>query len=393
MVYDDLIEHLAATHEVIEFAYDWRRPVEDEARRLGQVVEAALARRDASGQPVRLLAHSMGGLVARTMQLECPQVWQRLMARDGARLLMLGTPNGGSWAPMQVLSGDDTFGNTLVAFGGLFDDAGTREVMAAMPGFIQLQAALTDPALALDRAATWQQLADDDLRRLRERSRWHHRRAAARRLPLERAAAGRARPRRGAAQAARRAGRGAGRRCAARCCSSSAATASRRPATDSATRASSTSTPPMAATAACRWPARCCPACAPGAAMSRTASCPTHRRRLRRLCRVAGQRRHAAPAAPGADRRRHARRPGAATERRCWCRTGRRAAGATRRRRRCPASSMRAAARPGPRVPAPAPAWLGVRAQRQPEVRQRAADGRPLRVGAAQRYRSTWSTG
>jgi CHAT domain-containing protein/surfactin synthase thioesterase subunit len=174
MVYDDLIEHLAATHEVIEFAYDWRRPVEDEAQRLGRGVEAALARRDASGQPVRLLAHSMGGLVARTLQLECPQVWQRLMARDGARLLMLGTPNAGSWAPMQVLSGDDTFGNTLVAFGGLFDDAGTREVMAAMPGFLQLQAALTDPALALDRSATWQQLADDDLRRLRERSHWHH---------------------------------------------------------------------------------------------------------------------------------------------------------------------------------------------------------------------------
>jgi hypothetical protein len=35
---------------------------------------------------------------------------------------MLGTPNGGSWAPMQVLSGDDTFGNALAAFGGLFDD-------------------------------------------------------------------------------------------------------------------------------------------------------------------------------------------------------------------------------------------------------------------------------
>ena len=39
------------------------------------------------------------------------------MARPGARLLMLGTPNGGSWAPMQVLSGDDTFGNALAAFG------------------------------------------------------------------------------------------------------------------------------------------------------------------------------------------------------------------------------------------------------------------------------------
>jgi len=173
MVYDDLIEQLALTHEVIAFAYDWRRPVEDEARRLADVVDAALARRDTSQQPVRLIAHSMGGLVARTMQLERPEVWQRMMAREGARLLMLGTPNGGSWAPMQTLSGDDTFGNALVAFGGLFDDAGTRKLMAAMPGFIQLQAELTDPSLGLNLEATWQKLADDDLQRLKERSVWH----------------------------------------------------------------------------------------------------------------------------------------------------------------------------------------------------------------------------
>jgi tetratricopeptide (TPR) repeat protein len=172
-VYDGLIEHLAATHEVIEFSYDWRRPVEDEARRLADVVDAALSKREASQQPVRLLAHSMGGLVSRTLQLERPDVWGRMMARPGARLLMLGTPNFGSWAPMQTLSGDDTFGNTLVAFGGLLDDAGTRAVMAAMPGFIQLQASLTDPALGLGLAATWQKLADDDLQRLRERSTWH----------------------------------------------------------------------------------------------------------------------------------------------------------------------------------------------------------------------------
>jgi hypothetical protein len=38
--YDDLIDHLAATHEVIEFAYDWRRPIEDEAQRLADAVDA-----------------------------------------------------------------------------------------------------------------------------------------------------------------------------------------------------------------------------------------------------------------------------------------------------------------------------------------------------------------
>ena len=172
--YDDLIERLADTHEVIPFAYDWRRPIEDEARRLAKAVDAALAARGTSGQPVRLLAHSMGGLVARTMRLEAPDTWQRLMARDGARLLMLGTPNGGSWAPMQTLSGDDTFGNALVAFGSLFDNGGARKMMAGMPGFIQLQAALLDPALGLDQASTWQKLADDDMARLRDRSIWHN---------------------------------------------------------------------------------------------------------------------------------------------------------------------------------------------------------------------------
>jgi len=172
-VYGDLIERLADSHEVIAFGYDWRRPVEDEARRLADAVDAALKARETSQQPVRIVAHSMGGLVARTMALERPKTWQRLMARDGARFLMLGTPNGGSWSPMQTLSGDDTFGNALAALGSLFDNGGARRLMAGMPGFMQLQAALLDPALRLDRTETWQRLADDDLARLRERALWH----------------------------------------------------------------------------------------------------------------------------------------------------------------------------------------------------------------------------
>lgn len=171
--YDALIEHLAATHEVIAFAYDWRRPIEDEARRLADTVDAALAARDASGRPVRLLAHSMGGLVARTMQLEKPATWKRMMAREGARLLMLGTPNGGSWSPMQTLSGDDNFGNALAALGSLFDNRGARRMMAGLPGFIQLQAALLDADAGLARAATWQKLADDDMAALRRFNLWH----------------------------------------------------------------------------------------------------------------------------------------------------------------------------------------------------------------------------
>jgi CHAT domain-containing protein len=173
VVYDDLIDRLADTHEVIPFAFDWRRPIEDEARRLAAAVDLALTARSASQQPVRIIAHSMGGLVARTMRLEKPDTWKRMMGRDGARLLMLGTPNGGSWAPMQVMSGDDTFGNVLVAFGALFDNGAARKLMAGMPGFIQLQASLLDPKLGLDKASSWQKLADDDMAALKAVSIWH----------------------------------------------------------------------------------------------------------------------------------------------------------------------------------------------------------------------------
>ena len=135
-------------------------------------------------------------------------IWQRLMARDGARLLMLGTPNGGSWAPMQVLSGDDTFGNTLVAFGALFDDAGTRKVMA---GDARLHPAAGRPDRPGARPGPRRHLAEAGRRRPATPARAQPSGttidAPAQRLPLGRAAAGRARPRGGAAPAARRAGR------------------------------------------------------------------------------------------------------------------------------------------------------------------------------------------
>ncbi len=172
-VYGALAKRLADTHEVFPFAFDWRRPIEDEAKRLADAIDEQLALRATSKQPVRIVAHSMGGLLARAVQLVRPATWQRLMARDGARLLMLGTPNAGSWSPMQTLSGDDTFGNALVAFGSLFDSVGTRKRMADMPGFIQLQAGLLDTTLGLAKSSAWQKLADDDLAALRERSTWH----------------------------------------------------------------------------------------------------------------------------------------------------------------------------------------------------------------------------
>lgn len=171
--YGKLLDFLSRTHEVVPFGFDWRRPLQECAHLLAAAVEEALDARRQTGQPVRLLAHSMGGLLARMLQIEAPATWERLFAHRDARLVMLGTPNHGSWAPMQVLSGDDSFCNLLVAVGAPFQDASARRMMAAFPGFLQLQAGLSDSALGLAQEATWKRLAEQDLAAVREYSTWH----------------------------------------------------------------------------------------------------------------------------------------------------------------------------------------------------------------------------
>ncbi len=171
--YDKLIRFFGATHSVTPFAFDWRIPIEREAARLAAAITEALDARVQTRQPVRIIAHSMGGLVVRAMQIFAPDVWQRFVDAEGARILMLGTPNGGSWAPMQVLSGDDTFGNTLSAVGSLFDGGKSRKIMALMPGFLQLQAGLLDPSRKLDTEEGWQALATKDMESVEAASVWH----------------------------------------------------------------------------------------------------------------------------------------------------------------------------------------------------------------------------
>ena len=172
--YGGLARHLAHTHDVIRFPYDWRLPIEDEATRLAQVIETALATRKDTRTPVRIIGHGMGGLLARAVQLVAPDVWDDMLAHDDARILLLGTPNGGSWTPMQVLSGDETFGSLLQGIGLPFRDQDTRRLMAGFPGFMQLQAGLTDRTLSLSDTKSWEALATADLDRVRARSVWHN---------------------------------------------------------------------------------------------------------------------------------------------------------------------------------------------------------------------------
>ena len=137
MFYGDLCRHLAASHSVVRFPYDWRRPVEHAARELAAVLRATLAQTQQTRLPVRIVAHSMGGLVTRAMAALEPALWDEFLARDGARFVMLGTPNQGSHLMVEMLIGKGDTVRQLAALEGC-DLQKTLDLVAGFPGALQL---------------------------------------------------------------------------------------------------------------------------------------------------------------------------------------------------------------------------------------------------------------
>ncbi|MBL0714204.1 MAG: CHAT domain-containing protein, partial [Desulfosarcina sp.] len=133
--YGDLCDYLEESHKVRRFAYDWRRPLQDEADRLAAAVDQAL---NQTGEAVRIMAHSMGGLVVRMMIARQRQVWNRLTARDGARFIMLGTPNRGSHLMVETLLGMSETIRMLAVLDSRHQLSWFLNLVAEYPGALQL---------------------------------------------------------------------------------------------------------------------------------------------------------------------------------------------------------------------------------------------------------------
>jgi len=139
--YGPMVEFLARSHRVEIFPYDWRMSVRDAAARLAAALEAWLPELERSGQPVHLVAHSMGGLVVRAMIADGgagAAVWQRIIALPKSRFVMLGTPNRGSYEAVRWLTGVNPTENklALLDFTKNIDDI--IDIVGRYPGLLEL---------------------------------------------------------------------------------------------------------------------------------------------------------------------------------------------------------------------------------------------------------------
>lgn len=134
--YQELLTFLGNRFEVVTFPYDWRKSALEEGNRLAVELNAALRRLD-EGRAVHLLAHSQGGLVARAMIAQNGPTWKQICDRGG-RLVMLGTPNLGTYVALQLLTGQAPATQMLQMLDPAGDADAIARIMRTFPGLAEM---------------------------------------------------------------------------------------------------------------------------------------------------------------------------------------------------------------------------------------------------------------
>lgn len=162
--YGGLQQYLAKTYEVIPFAYDWRLSLSSLAKQFGELLKAKLQALDSQHhqRPVSILAHGMGGLIVRMLMAnpKLSELWEQIATRPNSHLIMLGTPNQGSYAAVESLLGKGQGVRYLASLDFHHNLQEVLEVIAEFDGLLHLLPAEANPAQSLDYFdnKTWEQL-------------------------------------------------------------------------------------------------------------------------------------------------------------------------------------------------------------------------------------------
>lgn len=139
--YGELLLTLSANWNTRAFWYDWRRDLSVAA----SFLEARATEWFGRDAPFHIVAHSMGGLVARTFIAQYADRWNAMTngasepdLSAGGRLIMLGTPNHGSFAVPQILTGIESMVRKLALIDLKHDRAGLQRIVRTFLGSVQM---------------------------------------------------------------------------------------------------------------------------------------------------------------------------------------------------------------------------------------------------------------
>ncbi len=107
--YQALARYLQTDYDVVTHAFDWRLNMPDNAKLLAGYLKKLLD----AGVTIKVIGHSMGGVLMRDLMVFENDTWDRLQKSTGFQLLFLGSPLGGSFRIPYVIMGEDAIIKTL----------------------------------------------------------------------------------------------------------------------------------------------------------------------------------------------------------------------------------------------------------------------------------------
>ncbi|MEO5595057.1 MAG: CHAT domain-containing protein, partial [Chitinophagaceae bacterium] len=153
--YKKLVDYLGDTYDVVTFAFDWRLPLNDSAKIFNTKIIELLK----YGQPIKIIGHSMGGVLVRDFIINYTDTWQKLNASPAFKLLFLGSPLGGSFRIPYVLFGKDPIIDKLSKIDLFHTKTDLLKVFSGFPGLLSLLPLTDDAVNDFSKDTTWKKMS------------------------------------------------------------------------------------------------------------------------------------------------------------------------------------------------------------------------------------------
>lgn len=152
--YGKLANYLSVKYDVVIYPFDWRKQLNDCAAELNTKLEELMK----FNQPIKLIGHSMGGVLIRDFIVNHESTWTRLNRSPGFRVLYLGSPLGGSHRILTVMFGQDAIIRMLNKADLMHSKKELVEMFVQFPGILSLLPLTTDDGNDFAKLSTWQNM-------------------------------------------------------------------------------------------------------------------------------------------------------------------------------------------------------------------------------------------
>jgi len=158
--YNKLYKWLSNKYDVIVYPFDWRIPLQDSAVQLNTKIESLLSIATEKKLPIKIIGHSMGGVLVRDFIVNHKGTWDKLNKRDGFKLIYLGAPLGGSHRILTVLFGKDAIINKLSKLDLVHTKKTLLHMFSQFPGILGLLPLTTGKGEDYADIKLWERLRD-----------------------------------------------------------------------------------------------------------------------------------------------------------------------------------------------------------------------------------------